>query len=621
MSRLVSPPLTELDNLRPPLTPGERRVLECFHAILPEIWEIYLQPHLNGLKPDFVLLNPDTGIAVYEVKDWNLNAMPFRWEHTGHGRQVLLRQNKQGRWYREEDPLQKIFFYKQQVIELYAPSLQDTQLSSDALKIVTGGLIFPNASREDIDSFFDPVLANSWQGKYPQNNPIVAREDLESGDLSKIFPEGRRIASHIMSDAGAREMRAWLTEPEHTKSQRTPLPLDARQREIVSRRTATGYQRLRGPAGSGKTHVLAAKAALLASEGKRVLVITFNITLINYIRDLIVRAALPKTGVLKHIDLYSFHAWCKWLCHEYGYESEYNDLWRGGDNHEDALAEGLADLTQRAIASLNDSPLVKGIGYDVVLVDEGQDYRLSWWQTVTRACKELGEKILVADMTQDLYETAGAWTDEAMTGAGFRGPWAELKTAYRLPPQLVPLVREFAERYLPGAGRNLPQAQQLELGSQIYLRWLQIPESELVLTATQAVLDMPALTETDPVAYSDVVLLTDRKEIGWDIVGKLGGKGIKVAHTFGKDDKVNRRSKRKFFMGAEKIKGTTFHSFKGWEARYLVVCVTTMEKQTDWAALYVALTRLKLSDFGPSYLTVVCAAPQLEEYGSTWPKP
>ena len=77
MSRFVSPPIDQLEKLRQPLTDGERIVFDLFNAHLPVEWEIYLQPHLNGLRPDFVLLHPKVGIAVFEVKDWNLQAMQF----------------------------------------------------------------------------------------------------------------------------------------------------------------------------------------------------------------------------------------------------------------------------------------------------------------------------------------------------------------------------------------------------------------------------------------------------------------------------------------------------------------------------------------------------------------
>lgn len=75
--RVIHPPLADHGKLRQGLTTGEQKVLELFNQHLPVSWEIYVQPHLNGLRPDFVLLNPQGGIAVFEVKDWNLNAMRY----------------------------------------------------------------------------------------------------------------------------------------------------------------------------------------------------------------------------------------------------------------------------------------------------------------------------------------------------------------------------------------------------------------------------------------------------------------------------------------------------------------------------------------------------------------
>jgi hypothetical protein len=77
MTRIIYPPLDEHAHLRQKLTDGEQAVLALFDQSLAPEWEIYIQPHLNGLRPDFVLLNPRVGIAVFEVKDWNLGAMRY----------------------------------------------------------------------------------------------------------------------------------------------------------------------------------------------------------------------------------------------------------------------------------------------------------------------------------------------------------------------------------------------------------------------------------------------------------------------------------------------------------------------------------------------------------------
>ena len=58
--------------------------------------------------------------------------------------------------------------------------------------------------------------------------------------------------------------------------------------------------------------------------------------------------------------------------------------------------------------------------------------------------------LLVADPTQDVYEKQ-SWTDnERMLGAGFSGPWTELKGSYRMPGDIVPIANAFAQRFLTG---------------------------------------------------------------------------------------------------------------------------------------------------------------------------
>ena len=59
--------------------------------------------------------------------------------------------------------------------------------------------------------------------------------------------------------------------------------------------------------------------------------------------------------------------------------------------------------------------------YDAIIVDEGQDFQISWWQALRNFLSDNGEMVLAADPTQDLYGTASNWTDEAMVGAGFSG--------------------------------------------------------------------------------------------------------------------------------------------------------------------------------------------------------
>ena len=122
--RIVCPPIEEIKNLRPRLTIGEQVVLDYFLEQLPPSWEIYLQPHLNGLRPDFVLLHPQRGIAVYEVKDWDLDAMEYFVETRGN-RPPILKSTLGDKTFSIEDknPVTKIELYKDEIFRLYCPSL------------------------------------------------------------------------------------------------------------------------------------------------------------------------------------------------------------------------------------------------------------------------------------------------------------------------------------------------------------------------------------------------------------------------------------------------------------------------------------------------------------------
>ena len=62
-------PRGDIATLPPPLTEGEAELLEALMATLDDSWTIYVQPHLNGLRPDFVVFSRTPAIGIIEVKD------------------------------------------------------------------------------------------------------------------------------------------------------------------------------------------------------------------------------------------------------------------------------------------------------------------------------------------------------------------------------------------------------------------------------------------------------------------------------------------------------------------------------------------------------------------------
>lgn len=614
IDRIVSPPVKAFSELRQPLTAGETAVFEMFCRVLPVEWEIYVQPHLNGLRPDFVLLNPKVGIAVFEVKDWDLDAVRYSVHRDGRGKPVLWGEADGKRFtIRSSNPVKQVNRYKEAIYNLYCPRLRERS----GMAAITAGVIFPFADLARLRNLFSDFLPGPTDKDAPYHT-ISGRQELAEGDLSVIFPTTRYTRSTIMHEAMADDLRGWLVEPDFASAQRSPLRLDPNQRSLVETWPDSGYRRVKGPAGSGKSLVLGARAAKLANEGKSVLIATFNITLWHYLRDIVVRG-LNHPAAARNIQFTHFHLWCKDVCIFADMEDSYAALFEGFDRKSSAeknriLAE---DVPSLANAAMDDPDMPR---FDAVLVDEGQDYRPYWWNVIRKARKPDGQMMLVADATQDVYGTAKAWTDEAMNGAGFAGGrWAQLRTSYRLPPVAQKYASDFAHRFLPATSVDLPEPAQQSLGVEdCRLRWVQCSPEVAIQTCEREVLGLMEMTGRSGLANADITFLTDDPSAGAEVAQLLMARNIAVLSTFHPATAERRREKMGFYMGDARIKATTLHSFKGWEARLLVVHVSRASGSESLALIYAGLTRLKQSPEG-SFLTVICAAPELREYGQTWP--
>lgn len=623
--RKISPPQSELNFLRQPLTDGERNLIAELNRSLPPVWEIYIQPHLNGLCPDLVLLNPFVGIVIFEIKDWDFSAMTYDWETRGQGNAKTLIGRKDGKSFKLENPIQKAQLYKKEILDLYCPSVS---LTAIAAPVVASCVVFSKLTSAAARAFYKQGFHNPPSDQLMRKyHPAIGYDAPQIGLANLIDFFGMR-SSKYMNEHHATDLRFWLDEPRAKHDQRANISLSPAQRSLLSReRTKNGFRRIRGSAGSGKSMLLAAKAAAVAAKDKKVLVVSYNVTLGNYLGDLVSRASLPGTNQRKKIEFLHYHAWARRVCILTGNSERYRNLsWES--DLDGVLSEDLPQLVKDSLAETGSA----AFKYDAVLVDEGQDFKLAWWQTLALAVKQGGEAILVADKTQDLYETADAWTDSAMKSAGFDGRWNELKQSYRLPLDYLPHIRNFLDRFIVDDNKIEPEPIQRELVglSSTHMRWIQTDSSERSESACiEAVLKFPLQNSKneESVTYPDVVILAETMSSGMSIVKGLGAHGIKVRHTFGTGDPDARvtkeavqRQKVGFFLGAEQVKATTIHSFKGWESTCLVIQLNANSGTNSAAAAYTALTRLKASEQGEdSFITVVCSDPRYSSYGQTWP--
>ena len=186
MNRIISPPKSDWDKLRQPLEKGERKFIEYLDDNLHMNWEIYIQPHLNGLCPDVVILNPNIGIGVFEVKNWNFKAMNYLLQEDKYGMTQLQAINNSGIKFQYcPNPVDKLLQYKKEIINLYSFGLNFQKYGS---LVVNVGLVLPSSTKEEAEKLFLPIFKSRNQkvfnlideGAENYNNCIITKEDLLS---------------------------------------------------------------------------------------------------------------------------------------------------------------------------------------------------------------------------------------------------------------------------------------------------------------------------------------------------------------------------------------------------------------------------------------------------------
>jgi len=586
------PPLHEIDHLATPLVPGERRVLELLVERLDDEWDVFVQPRFLDSEPDFLLVSRRGRATAIEVKDW----APSIYRSSNEVIEVL----NQNRWSpmsakkpMDKDPLLKAHHYRQQIDQLAAEPTGRTHHAS-----IHGVVVLPQWDRPDAQRLLN--VATALSATDARFIAVCGQEIFGAAESFDEMVIGRRL-SRLPQQATER-LRDRLRESESVADQRRPIRLSGKALEIAENKQNTLIRRVRGSAGSGKSVALAWRAAQLAAEGKHVLVLGYNKTLPHYLQDLVHRRAREIGADSGLVRCTHFHGFCRSVLSSsevadgdvVGPAIKLYEQWRGG------------------------LPT-----YDAILVDEGQDFRREWWNFLRTNVRrnEQSEMLLVADTTQDIYGVR-SWVDEdAMPGCGFNGDWLRLPGTYRLPPDLVPVVAEFAAKYVSAEVElpSMPPDRSKDAAVPTRRRWVNV-SAETAVSAMTDEIDSLLNLEGAPSA-ADVVYLTNEHAIGVRVADLLRDRGHESEHIFSLSEHEQSIAKARFWPGRPRLKGCTVHSFKGWESRAVVVLLQgELDNRAELA--YVALTRVRGHPTDRSaFVTVINTYPDFNEFGARFERP
>ena len=599
MENRLYPTWKQLEEQNNPLTDGEKALIKFLDDYLPKDpnwkaapglknlkayngWLIFAQPFLNGTRPDVIIFNPQVGIVIYEVKDWNLDN--YVWTKDG-----LFVNDGRGS-YPIKSPIDQVNHYKDKLIGQLVPKIGEAiDQNEKNFGLIKTGVYFhksrTNVCREKI-------------GKKIKNYnffPFFGYDNLTENRLKEIVPDVNIKSSNFWNRSWNEDILFWLIPPFHSIEQGELLKLRGNQVKIAEPKS--GHYRVRGVAGSGKTQALAYRAGKLASQGYKVLIISFNITLWHYVKDMVARS--PFAFRWEKFTFTHFHGFCKDMLNEFERDwpksPQFND-YENKEEYEKDLEYFFKSIVPETLIQATQGRQYQK--YDAILIDEGQDYYYEWYSMLDKYfLSDRDEVLIVCDKKQNVFDRELDWLDKRVTRAGlekFRENYVDLTVTFRLPKKVAVMSNEFSEIF--GLNQELKVSKYEDIQPLVHshhIVWLNISEKEWQYYIFNAFLRL----KKEGYSPSDMVFLLPSHKLGKEAVQLFREKNIEVNHVFEEDQEVRYHPHKKaFWMGDSRLKMSTIHSFKGWELLNIVLFIPERAPESNKkldAIVYTALTRTR----------------------------
>ena len=427
------PCIEKINQFKVQPTDGERSLLNFLERTLDDSFEIYFNPFLNGDRPDILIMRKGYGVMVIEVKDWNLDNFQLnekrKWVYTPNNSVV-------------KSPIDQVLKYKNNLFDLHVADLLQVKIKDFRnFNIVSCAVYFHCASKSYLEGMLvEPYKDDKkYQTFLKYNIDFLGHDSLNQEDFNILLKNRYMIAerpSWFFTDKLYDNFKRLLSPSLHLRSQGVSYSYSQKQKEIIY--STTLEQRVRGVFGSGKTTVLAARAvqaykrALERNNNPRVLILTFNITLKNFIHDKMNR--VDETFPIENFIIINYHQFIN---------AELNNL-----NIEFEIPEGIdpEHLSQYLESKyygnikLFDEHKDEITKYDAVLIDEIQDYHRSWMEIVKNYFRDSqGDYVLFGDVKQNIY---GQSTQNKDVVTNVRGV-NDLKYCYRSDFKVRDLAQSF----------------------------------------------------------------------------------------------------------------------------------------------------------------------------------
>ncbi|MFR1849449.1 MAG: NERD domain-containing protein [Clostridium sp.] len=582
-------------NPRDKRTEGEEKLLNVLkYSPRFDGWTVFEQPHIDSIKPDFILLNPKKGVIIIEVKDWNLNLDIYK-----SGGYI---KGTDGRLHKK-DPVEQVETYKNCILKSDLNNSEDfVSKNNDYYGYIETVVYFHGPSKEKALEF----CTNNTYTKIWTDDDIDKINDINK-TLNKtqytwaLTVKESKYNKDNMLENMVHQLIKNLQCADYNYERKVPFKLFKEQSDLANLKQ-NSIRRWGGVPGAGKSLVLAEKAARALKKDYRVLILTYNITLRHYLKDLYSQQfGLDDRRKLKdNLSVLYFHEFLKIVAASYCIKLPYSELYTYNNKDYDFTQDWIKCIEK--FMELN--PLKDEFKYDYILIDEGQDFRGDWIRFLKKFYTQKGELFIVYDKSQDIYEH-GIWIEdsEQIKNIGFKGKPGYLKISYRLPKEIVEKI-ELVRKELGIHEENIltPKSNSNQISLLISIKWINSNTDSKEDKLNRIDLKIKELLEYNKL--EDITILTTNENTGVDIVKFFMDKGIKVSHVYDMNKKKNEKNRRnekwKFRGGTGRLKVCSYHSYKGWQTPNIILVLDSYGsenivdiRKNVGNAIFISMSRVK----------------------------
>ena len=472
---VLFPSKEEILTTKPAPTEGELFLINKLEEYLDDSYEIYFQPLLNGDKPDIIILRKKGGILIIEVKDWELSN--YRIDNRGN---FSLRKNNAY----IKSPIHQALRYKKSICELHMPMLEDASMRKNNIKNVVQIAVYFHKENSSSLSYLRNVSNIS--------SNIMGRDNITKSGIDALMRNTRINGSSIyFNEELYIESKRILQPSFQLYEDRINISLDEDQMECA--KSKVGNYKIKGVAGSGKTIVLAERAANCYKRTKgKILILTYNITLKNYIEERI-GLALQKNNIdrmiRKEFVITNYHQFINSMANNHSITINLESY----DNIE--LFNGI-DLSYDK--------------FDGIFIDEVQDFKYEWLKIIKENfLKKNGEYLLVGDEKQNIYDRELDKENKCKTNV--RGTWKTLKKCYRLKEKTAIVAQKFQSEFLSEkySSDEFEIVYQQNLFSDSHIKYKKVNEDN---DYTKIVDDIIKYVKSNSLNNNDIAIISPRVE-------------------------------------------------------------------------------------------------------------